>query len=193
MWIKEALISIQSAGVGMNLRITQARKHARNPPWLSNPGKTLPYVQQESPPAWTQEAYRPLRSKCSLCCWGRGVPHPVMVGGGVTLSSHGGGRVPIQFWWGGVPPHHPDLAWGYPIQSWWGDILRGTPHHPDLAGVPPPPSRPGMGYPPTHRPGMGYPPTEMVDKVKTLPSVILRMRAVKMKLHWCHQKNKQIY
>ena len=25
-------------------------------------------VEQESPPAWTQEAYRPLRRKCSLCC-----------------------------------------------------------------------------------------------------------------------------
>ena len=41
------LTSIQSAGVAteVNLRITQARKHARNPPWLWNPGQTSPEVQ----------------------------------------------------------------------------------------------------------------------------------------------------
>ena len=115
-----------------------------------------------------------------------GVPHPVMVGG----------ELPIQSWWGvsGVPPHTPSRPG------------QGTPHHPDLAGVPPPsrpgwhnplpsrpgwgtpqPSRPGQGTPPPSRPGWGTPPTiqtwmgyppKMVDKVKTLPSVILRMRVV---------------
>ena len=47
---------------------------------------------QESPPAWTQEAYRPARSKCYLMGgWG----HP-----------------PIS--WMGYPPSHPDLGWGTP-------------------------------------------------------------------------------
>ena len=38
------LISKQSAGVALevNLRITQARKYARDPPWLWNPGQTSP-------------------------------------------------------------------------------------------------------------------------------------------------------
>ena len=49
---------------------------------------------QESPPVWTQEAYCPPHSKCSLCC---------------SVS-----------WWGwGVPPSNPE--WGIPpIQSWMG-------------------------------------------------------------------------
>ena len=75
----------------------------------------------------------------------------------------------------GVP--HPVIV-GVPHQSWWGvpppPTIKagwGTPHHPDLPGYsPPPPSRPGWGTLP--------PPPEMVAKVKTLPSVILRMRAV---------------
>ena len=41
--------------------------------------KPRPYAKQESPPAWTQEAYRPPCSKYSLCCpnWvppGQGTP-----------------------------------------------------------------------------------------------------------------------
>ena len=41
------LISIQSAGVTLevNLRITQARKHVRDVPWLWNPVQTSPEVQ----------------------------------------------------------------------------------------------------------------------------------------------------
>ena len=48
-------------------------------------------LQQESPPAWTQEAYRPPCSEYSFCCptW---VPPPA-----------------------GYPPH-PDLAGGYPVR-----------------------------------------------------------------------------
>ena len=42
------------------------------------------YMQKESPPVWTQEAYRPPRSKHTLCCSGRGVP---------TLGE-GGGYLP---------------------------------------------------------------------------------------------------
>ena len=79
-------------------------------------------VQQESFPAWTQEAYRPPPSKYTLCCsvsWG--VPHPVPNGGG------------------GLPPS--SSAWGYPIQSclrsaqlWpgWSTYLSG-----DWMGYPP--------------------------------------------------------
>ena len=39
-------LSVQSAGVTLevNLRITQARKHARDPPWLSNPEDKSPVV-----------------------------------------------------------------------------------------------------------------------------------------------------
>ena len=46
--------------------------------------------EQQSPPAWTQEAYRPPRSKYSICCPipggrypipGRGVPHPSLAEG----------------------------------------------------------------------------------------------------------------
>ena len=38
------LTSIQSE---VNLRITQVREHARDPPWLWNPGKTSPDVQNK--------------------------------------------------------------------------------------------------------------------------------------------------
>ena len=91
-------------------------------------------MKQESHPAWTQESYRPLRSKCSLCCsvlgWGGGVPWS---GWGITPSWPG--------WTGGRRLHHHDLAgWGrdYPILTWLGvgyPILSwpGVPY-PDLAG-----------------------------------------------------------
>ena len=41
-------------------------------------------LEQESPPAWTQEAYRPPCRKYSLCCFVSGgwYPHPVWWGGG---------------------------------------------------------------------------------------------------------------
>ena len=138
--------------------------------------------KQESPPARTQEAYRPIRSKCSLCC------SVSRIGGG-TLSSPGQGGYPIQNWmgeyhiqsWCGVP--HPFLTegWGYSIQSWvegygnwvapcpdlgWGiprpdlgmrypspDLRWSAPPHPDLR-IGYPLSRPGMGYPPSW-PGNG--------------------------------------
>ena len=112
------------------------------------------------------------RCVASACyAGGGGVPHPVMVGGGGTSSSHGGGTPSSH---GGgrrntKPPHHPDLA-GVPptIQTW----PRYPPHHPDLARAPPPPTiQTWLGYPP---------PVEVwTDKLKTVPSPILRMRAVK--------------
>ena len=70
---------------------------------------------------------------------------------------------------------HPDLGWG-------------TPHQQN--GVPPPvwtwdevPSIwtwDGVTPPPKSRPEMGYPHLASVNRLKLLPSVILRMRAVKI-------------
>ena len=111
----------------------------------------ISFQLEESPPAWTQEAYRSPRIKYSICCpvlsWGRG-----------TLSL---ARVP--------PP--PVLTWlrGYPI------LGQGTPHL-DLVGVPPcldlarvpPPSVPGWGIPPwegTWDQSLGYPPRTL-DQLK---------------------------
>ena len=118
--------------------------------------ETIEYSKQ-SPPAWTQEAYCPPRSKCSLCWWG-GVPHPVMGGtqsshdGGVphpvmggTPSSHDGGYPSSHD--GEYPSSHDGV--GYPIQSRWG-----VPH-PVIRGYPPP-SRPGWGTPPTTQTWPGY-------------------------------------
>ena len=59
-------------------------------------------TQQETPPAWTQEAYRPPRSKCPLCC-------SVQAGG--TVSWPGGGDL-ILTWSEGVLRH--GIARGYP-------------------------------------------------------------------------------
>ena len=114
-------------------------------------------IKQESPPVWTQEAYRLSRRKCSLCwsVWGEG--YPISGLGGYPIQGLGGRGYLISGQ--GIP--HPRV--GYPIP--WPE---GTPHR-DLAGVPPtwdgvPPFlRPEMGYPPpwdgvTPGPGMGYPP-----------------------------------
>ena len=99
-----------------------------------------PSFKQESPPAWTQEAYRPPRSKCSLCPRSGGYPVPGP--GGVPCPRSGGVGVPCLRS-GGM----------YPSQVWGGTQSQVQ------GGYPIPPSRPGMGYPlPLPRPGMGYPP-----------------------------------
>ena len=117
--------------------------------------------EQESPPAWTQEAYRPPCSEYSFCCptW---VPPPSRVPPHPDLA--GGGGVPDQ----GTPPPgyppHPDLAGGVPDQ---GTPPARVPPHPDLAGggtwpgypparVPPHPDLAGGTWPGT--PPAGYPP-----------------------------------
>ena len=70
------------------------------------------------------EAYRPPRSKCSLCC--------VLIGGG-TPSSLGRGGTPSSLGWG-VP--HPMSGWGgYPIPC----LDKGYPGYPRPV--------PGTGYP----------------------------------------------
>ena len=53
------LTSTQSVGVApeVNLRITQARKHARDPPWILNPGQTLPEVQNGGRHCPTKRTY----------------------------------------------------------------------------------------------------------------------------------------
>ena len=85
-------------------------------------------LKQESPPAWTQEAYRPPRSKCLLCwCGGGRVPHPVMGGypnpvmvGVGTPSSHGGGYpLPTIKTWLGYPPPCRGVDW----QTNWKQYL----------------------------------------------------------------------
>ena len=104
-------------------------------------------IEQESPPAWTQEAHRPprSRSKYLLFRWG-GVPPQT---------------------WDGVPPPSkvgvPPQRWGTPFQGW------GTPPPvqgwiryppcPRLDWVPPPPVQGWIRYP--HPPIQGwieYPP-----------------------------------
>ena len=89
---------------------------------IENHCKTI--YKQESPPAWTQEAHRPPRSKYTLCCSGRGVPLPERV----PPPGKIGTPPPIQTWEevpphpeGRYPPPHPDP---------------GPPRH--LDGVPPP-------------------------------------------------------
>ena len=137
-----------------------------------------------------QEAHHLPRSKCSLCWWGEGgVPHPVM-----------NGRYPIQSWTGGVPQDTPlSQVWlggGTPSSlglhpfCWWGGYPGIPPSWSWMGYLPPPISRMGYpscldlgrGTPPTPSgPGMGYPlPPATGNRLKLLPSLILRMRAVKM-------------
>ena len=97
------------------------------------------YHQQESPPAWMQEAYRPLCSKYSLCC-----PNWVPPLGGVPgqVPPPGGSGYPRGGTQSGTPPggtrsgqvRYPPGGSGYPP---WGGTRSGQ--------VPPPR---GSGYPP---------------------------------------------
>ena len=97
--------------------------------------------KQESPPAWTQEAYRPRRIKYYSVGWGN--PHRVPGG------TRGGVPPPGQVWWrGGVYPR-------------WGTPHQGIPR-PGLTGgvseVGYPPAWTWLGYPPTWT-WLGYPPS----------------------------------
>ena len=78
------------------------------------------------------------------------------------------GEVIPQSWQGGGP------------QSWLGDtpvLAMGTPGYP-MGPRLPPPSPHGKGHGPRSGDGDGVPPLRWWTKVKSLPSVILRMRAV---------------
>ena len=102
-----------------------------------------PQIWQESPPAWTQEAYCPPRSKCSLC-WSVSGGDPIPCLGGTPSHVRGGYPIP------GLEGVIPSQVWGVPRS-------RGREYPSHVQGGL---SRPGMGYPPLPlaRPGMGYPP-----------------------------------
>ena len=87
-------------------------------------------TKQDSPPAWPQETYRPLRSKHSLSCpgeggyrypaWGRGVPLswagsiPILPGVGVGRGTSLG-RTSDRI---GVPPPGQDLGQEFGRGQW---------------------------------------------------------------------------
>ena len=107
---------------------------------------------------------------------------------GVPHSADGGtpwdGVPPVQTW-EGVP--HPELGRGYPLsrpgKGYPTPSRTGKEYPtPSRTGKGIPPSRPGKGYPPSHQPDGGIPPPPPADvsRLKILPSLILRMRAVKM-------------
>ena len=94
--------------------------------------------EQESPPAWTQEAYRPRRIKYHSVGY---PPSQVWPGGGTR---------------GGVPPARSDggyLRWGTPFRV---PPPVGVCPHLDLAGVSPPPPRLDL---------LGYPPPRWTDRM----------------------------
>ena len=133
--------------------------------------------KQESPPAWTQEAYRPLCSKYSLCC-----PNWLPPRQGTPQA----GYPPCQ----GTPPGQGTPCQGTPPGRVppQGTLRQGTP----LGRVPPhqgtPPAGPGRVPPPPAAPwhfgkcckalwDTGTPPCGQTDwwmdgqtRVKTLPS-----------------------
>ena len=69
------------------------------------------HQQQESPSAWTQEAYRPARSKYMLWCSGWGVTLP---GGTPCWRGRTPGRGHILLGYPPSPGWGGDLGWGYP-------------------------------------------------------------------------------
>ena len=86
------------------------------------------WPEQESSPAWTQEACRPPRNKYSFC-----------------YPNRGGGEVPHP-WWGYL---------GYPLSVWtWLGytpclhLAGGPPPHASWMGYPLPPLWTWLGYPP---------------------------------------------
>ena len=102
-------------------------------------------------------------------------------GGGGTLSSLGLGGVPgvsplSQVWWGGTPS---SLGQGGTPFCWLGG---GIPSSLGTGSYPKVPPIPGLDLgwdtPPHPDLGWGTPPSTSVDRLKLLPSLIIRMRAV---------------
>ena len=141
--------------------------------------------QQESPPAWTQEAYRPPCSEYSFCCptW---VPppggYPVRYPPGGGSGYPPGGGYPVRYPPGGVPGQVPPGS-GYPPGGGPGQVPPGSGYPP--GGVPgqvPPPLPHGiLGNVAKHY-GIWVPPPGVDRQTKWnyyLP-VVLRTRAVKI-------------
>ena len=102
-------------------------------------------VKQESPPAWTQEAYHPPCSEYSFCC-----PTRVPPGGYPSPGTPPGG-----YWGPGTPPGgYPSP--GTPPPPPRGGGYRGPGIPP--GGVPKSGGVPGPRYPPGGVPGPRYPP-----------------------------------
>ena len=124
---------------------------------LPGEGRGLFYciMELESPPAWTQEAYRLQRIKYSICC-------PVLGGGGVPPARR-------------VHPG-PDLAGGTP------SLLGSTsPVRPGWGTPPPPPSDlDGLYHPPPRSgPGRSTPPPPRCRRTENITSrLVLRTQSV---------------
>ena len=159
-------------------------------------------IKQESPPAWTQGAYRLRRIKYSICFpkWGNPwVPHlgypppPSQVQRGVGGTPQPGlmGVPPDQVQWGvggtpwqasgytpgqvqwGIPKVGYPLGRGTPGQVWWGvPLQQGVPPSQVWQGVP------KVGYPPAGWTWPGYPPCRcgLTNKVKLLPPISYYVR-----------------
>ena len=134
------------------------------------------------------------RCKYTLCCSGnpsvlgpeldRGVPPSQVCTHGYPLPARWGyphpdlGRlIPVQTWEGGTPPSRAGKRvlpvrkdGGTPCQEGWGTPLLGRMEAPPLGR---------MGYPPLARLGPPAPHPADVNRLKILPFLILRMRAVK--------------
>ena len=135
-----------------------------SPPPLPSFGKGVP-LTLTLPPTWTWEGVLPCPHP--LPGPGKGVPLPLVWTWWVPCPLYpppgpGKGVPPAWTWEGGTPPP-PTWIWEE------GTLAPCTPHL-DL----------GRGYSPISQMVVPPPPPPMVvvDKVKTLPSVILRMRAV---------------
>ena len=166
------------------------------------------FCKQESPPAWTQEAYRPPCSEYSFCCptWvppQQGTP-PSWPGRGGTWPGYPPARVP-PLWPGyplaGYPPGQgtPRQGTPQPGSPQQGTPLAGpgrVPPQLDLTRVPPPwpgypPSWTWQGTPPAapwHSGkcckalwDMGTPPVNKLTKWNYYLPVVLRTRAVIIK------------
>ena len=160
-------------------------------------------MEQESPPAWTQEAYRPPCSEYSFCCptWvppggggpgtppggvpsqvpPRGVRVPPGGGGGPGTPGgvRGGGSryppgVPSQVPWGGYPVRYPPGGSGYPPSGGGGGGV-WVPPHCLMAFWEMLQSIMGYGYPP---PGV-----DRQTKWNYYLPVVLRTRAVIIQTH----------
>ena len=111
--------------------------------WIFITDEDITIPKQESPPAWTQEAYRPRRIKYSICYlrWGTPLAGGVPPGQVSWEGTRGGipppvGVPPGYVWWRGTRGEVP-LAGHPPSQVWQGDTQGGVPPFwPGLMGVP---------------------------------------------------------